>query len=426
MTPEELFLLHKDDVRFNTSYPLRPQDWARYRTDVPLSFADEDRLSFYIHIPFCKSLCRFCEYVKYPIPDEPTQVRYLEIVDRDIANFINTLPQTAILKGFDIGGGTPTALSHKALSRLLLIMNDHADMLGVSSDFVGSIEASFSTTDKEKIELIARYGRYIKRISFGLQNVSEKWLNSQNRTNGSRHQIVETIEDCRKAGIRIVNLDLIYGFAGQRLEDFKSTIEFLFQIMPEHLTLYELRCNMLNDKSHASAEDCFEQYSYLYEAITSLGYTGYFGCNTFSLIGDDGVSSYLHHRMIPNGSYKGFGISAQSKSHQGIAYNIGKHHLSLEQCLGKGTFEINGDYYRLPQEELAAKYIAICGYCGQFSIAKLSEITNHDYSMELQFLKKNGFLNISNDLITITPKGFRYYGAVYSLFFPPRFDDTHN
>ena len=99
--------------------------------------------------------------------------------------------------------------------------------------------------------------------------------------------------------------------------------------MPEHLTVYELRTNMLSRYPIAIAEQRFEQYSYLYDLITGLGYKGRFGMNTFSLIGDYGLSSYLQHRMMKNGSYKGFGIAAQSKNNTGISYNIGKNGESL-------------------------------------------------------------------------------------------------
>mgnify|MGYP007033164572 CR=1 FL=1 len=63
----------RDRIRrdcFSTAYPLSPGDWAQYRTDGPLTFKGGGSLSFYIHIPFCKNLCKFCEYTRTNIPDD--------------------------------------------------------------------------------------------------------------------------------------------------------------------------------------------------------------------------------------------------------------------------------------------------------------------------------------------------------------------
>ena len=110
MTIAELYESRKDDPRLNTSYPLCPEDWAKYRVEGTLPFDDEKRLSFYIHIPFCKQLCSFCEYTRMLCPDEGMQERYLRAVANDIMRF-KEQNQDFTLLGCDIGVGTPTALS---------------------------------------------------------------------------------------------------------------------------------------------------------------------------------------------------------------------------------------------------------------------------------------------------------------------------
>ena len=118
-----------------------------------------------------------------------------------------------------------------------------------------------------------------------------------------------------------------------------------------------------------------------------MGYNGSFGQNTFSLSDDLGLSSYLKHRMIDFTSYKGFGISAQSKSDMGLSYNIGKSHDSLENCLQKGTF-FGEDTYVLPKEEMLAKFIAVSGYFGRIKLEVMKQILN------VKFVKKNMFIVI--------------------------------
>ena len=299
---EALFETRKDISDYNTSYPLHPSDWSSWKTSDKLSFDGVEDLSFYIHIPFCQSLCKYCEYIKYKKTSASIERQYLDIVDGDMREFAEqSATGKTVLQGFDI-------------------------------------EATFNTIDEDKIAIISDHSDIFSRISFGLQSTSCAFLRDNNRDNGQIQRMADIFHSCRQQGINTINLDLMYGFVNQTKEEIEATMKVVGRLMPEHLTVYELRTNMLNRYPIATAEQRFEQYSYLYDLITRLGYKGRFGMNTFSLIGDYGLSSYLQHRMIKNGSYKGFGIAAQSKNDTGISYNIGKNGESLECCLSKNTF----------------------------------------------------------------------------------------
>lgn len=84
MSIEEVFETRKNDPRWNTSYPLSPTDWAAYRAPSALPFATDRELSFYIHIPFCRQLCSFCEYTRMLCPDDGIQKHYIEVIASDI------------------------------------------------------------------------------------------------------------------------------------------------------------------------------------------------------------------------------------------------------------------------------------------------------------------------------------------------------
>ena len=359
---EALFETRKDISDYNTSYPLHPSDWRSWKTSDKLSFDGVEDLSFYIHIPFCQSLCRYCEYIKYKKTSESIERQYLDIVEGDMREFTEqSVTGNTLLRGFDIGGGTPTVLSTKNFAMLIEMSAGYARRFKRAELFKGSIEATFNTIDEDKIAIISDHSDIFSRISFGLQSTSCAFLRDNNRDNGQIQRMADIFHSCRQQGINTINLDLMYGFVNQTKEEIEATMKVVGRLMPEHLTVYELRTNMLNWYPIASAEQRFEQYSYLYDLIKELGYQGRFGMNTFSLIGDYGLSSYLQHRMIKNGSYKGFGIAAQSKNDTGISYNIGKNGESLECCLSKNTFEEDGDSYILPPRELLSKYVAISG-----------------------------------------------------------------
>ena len=419
---EELFETRKGIDDYNTSYPLHPSDWSSWKTSDRLSFDGIDDLSFYIHIPFCQSLCKYCEYIKYKKTSESIERQYLDIVEGDMREFTEqSASGNTLLRGFDIGGGTPTVLSTKNFAMLIEMSAGYARRFKRAEPFKGSIEATFNTIDEDKIAIISDHSDIFSRISFGLQSTSCAFLRDNNRDNGQTHRMADIFHSCRQQGINTINLDLMYGFVNQTKEEIEATMKVVERLMPEHLTVYELRTNMLSRYPIATAEQRFEQYSYLYDLITRLGYKGRFGMNTFSLIGDDGLSSYLQHRMMKNGSYKGFGIAAQSKNDTGISYNIGKNGESLECCLSQNTFEKDGDSYRLPPRELLSKYVAISGYCGMIDLFVMEKILHSDPSMvfekELDFLLNNQYIEKDGTMLYLTPKGFLHYGAVLSLFY---------
>lgn len=124
--------------------------------------------------------------------------------------------------------------------------------------------------------------------------------------------------------------------------------------------------------------------------------------------------------MMNAGAYKGFGISAQSMSRNGVSYNIGKLKKSFNDLLAMKSYD--EEYvYQLPPKELASKYIAISAYNGSFSLEKLSELLGCDattyYSAPLDFCVSRGYIEISNERVIVTPLGFKYYGALFSLFY---------
>lgn len=419
---DKIFNSRINDYHYNTSYPITPKLWQKYKSDNQLSFFNVQEYSWYIHIPFCKSLCKFCEYTRFKTVDIETERHYLKTIWKDIADFVNNNnTKETILRGLDVGGGTPTSLTHTSLYDLIQQTNFYADLLTKGKDFCGSIEGSFNTIDKEKIIIIADNAKYINRMSFGLQS-SAHLMKSLNRNNGNLKHMVQIFDWCRKYGIKILNIDLMYGLPNQTEQDIHAVIDIIKELMPEHLTLYEYRTNMLKETAPSNTETRYMQYAQLFNLISDLDYSGHFGGNTFSQIGDEGLSSYLKYRMIENGAYKGFGIASQSKNAAGLSYNIGKGTQNINDCLPKDTYEAGGQTYLLPPKEMLAKYLAISGYYGKFKLSKMDDIIGQSsikvFAKEFKYLLYKGFITIDKDLVSITKKGFKYYGAILSLFYP--------
>lgn len=414
-----LFESRKDCAEWNTSYPLRIDDWTPYRVHGALSFNGVKGLSFYIHIPFCKQICAFCEYSRIACPNDETQKKYLQCLRQDILSFIEAHDCDITLAGFDIGGGTPTSLSEDNFDYLLDIYDEVLGMCKTSPDFEPSIEGTFNTLSEQKIDRIVSSG--IKRLSLGVQSTSGEVLEQVNRQNAQIEDMRHWMRIAWESGIEKINLDLMYGLQKQSVSAIDADLSVLRALKPQQVTLYELRTNMISQKEIPNKSELYDQYSHYFSGLVSLGYVARFGQNTFSVDDSDyGVSSYLRSRMLMGVPYKGFGISAQSMSPNGISYNIGKATNMTRRALSESSFKEEFTY-NLPPKELAAKYIAIAAYNGSFSLPRVSELLGIDaweyYKEEFEYCIDLGLLNIENGRAFITELGFKHYGAVFSLFY---------
>lgn len=411
---------------FSTAYPWNPDDWMQYIKPGALKFKKNSRVSFYIHIPFCKNLCRFCEYTRCLVPSDIIQRNYLQIVHRDIQKFMSEYPDIT-LEGFDIGGGTPTALSTSNFSYLMQIFKDVIQHVKVSDNFEPSIETSVTTIEPNKIQMIKEAG--ISRISIGIQHGQfDKYQSSFGWVRPNAKKIIQDIKMIRECAAFKINLDFMYGFKGLSVEDaIDSERCAIEELNPDQVTLYELRTNQRDEVMAGTPDHRFSEYKLLYQMLNNMGYLGQFGRNTFSLDRDDfGVSSYLRHRMLEGGDYKGFGISAQSMSDGNVEYNIGKNSLDILSLILTG--KIPNDYsfdavehYELPKEEKFAKFVCVSGYSGGFdwSIAKRKYFSDFfiRFGAVIDFLLDRGYIEISGNRIQLTENGFKHYGAVLSLFY---------
>ena len=411
----DFFNLTCEDILCNTSYPIRAEFFSQYKTDKDIMNGTSE-LSFYFHIPFCKSLCKFCEYTRFFIPNLSMELDYIRKLRFQTQKFLAT-HQIDSLYGLDIGGGTPTALSTQGLQEFLQFIQTLICTLPLEQNFEPSMEFSFQTIDEQKIDIIAEHG--IQRLSSGIQVFDTQLMSHFDRTNSSLRKMSRTLRKMRETGIKKINLDLMYGFENQDKTMLDNSIHAIEELQPNQVTLYEMRYNHNRlGHSRVNRETLFEQYSYLFQKIRALGFNGNFGQNTFSLFDDFGVSSYIRSRMLDCIPYKGFGISAQSMSFTGISYNILKSSMSTSLPVFDEIKE--NDIYLLPDDEIAAKYVCIALYSGQFNLDVLSKILKSDASQifahELNFITENQFAYINGNICRLTEKGFKVYGAIASLF----------
>jgi len=291
---ENIFKVRLQNPKLNTSYPLCPSDWEKYKVEGNLLFAKNEELSFYIHIPFCRNLCIFCEYTRMKCPSEGLQNHYLDVLESDIHKFITKHPDI-LLRGFDIGGGTPTCLSEANFDRLIKIYQKVVSSLQISQDFESSIEGSFQTLSEKKLQLISNAG--INRISLGIQTSNRLVLSANHRSKTHSKVMYKWIQYAKSLGVQKINLDMMYGLKGQSFIDIESDIELISFLKPDQITIYELRTNMIAEDSFISKEELFLSYNSFYKGLTSLSYHARFGQNTFSISNSAALTKPLFARL---------------------------------------------------------------------------------------------------------------------------------
>lgn len=182
--------------------------------------------SLYIHIPFCEHICPYCDFTKLFYLQKFSKP-YLEALFKEIDSYHLKKMETIY-----IGGGTPTSLSDEEFEMLLKKVSN---LLKKGGEF--TCEANVENLTPQKLSLMARYG--VNRLSVGIQSTHDERLSQIGRFHSFK-QAQEVIEEARKAGIKNINVDLMYGFVGQTLDEVKDDVENIIKLNTEHVSIYSL------------------------------------------------------------------------------------------------------------------------------------------------------------------------------------------
>ncbi len=414
----------------NTAYPLTPQSFMQYRindSDKIYDFvADEwkktDELSIYIHVPFCKQRCKFCEYVVLENTDEECENEYVELLLKEMKMYSQILKGKKIV-GYDLGGGTPSKLSYENLKRITDAVREMFDM---ADGVVYSVETTPVIAAKEPEKIQQLYDLGYRRISMGIQTVSEKLLSELGRE-GSASVYEKAVENIRKAGFTSFNIDLMYGFLYQTDTDFANTIRYAVGLGPDHITLYRNRYKGTKIESEAGGVSIYKavyQYRLAYTMLTDSGYDANIGKNTFSRIqGDYGTSDYLTKRVIYGTPYVGMGLGAQSFGMDYLAYNLGAAEKRMERyrkAISEGRLPIQ-DIYPLPKEESIAKMVSVAFYFAFIDLEAFRKRFGIDFCEyfrdETEFVLKNKLMELRDGRLWLTERGTDHINGVIPLFY---------
>lgn len=191
-------------------------------------------LGLYVHIPFCRSKCDYCDFCSI-VPNSNSVVEhYTDALILQMEDYSARL-RPYLIDTVYIGGGTPTSLDEKRLTRI--IENIYRNFkIAKKAEF--TIEANPATCDLKSLRRLRKLG--VNRLSMGLQSVHDNELRALGRIH-TFADLRDTYEAARTAGFDNVSLDLMYGIPEQTEKSFAQTLSTVTALEPDHISMYALK-----------------------------------------------------------------------------------------------------------------------------------------------------------------------------------------
>ena len=272
----------------------------------------------YLHIPFCKTRCIYCDF--YSTTRDELITQYIQALCLELKlrnNYLNGAPIETIY----IGGGTPSQLSEKDFQLIFETLQTYYDIDKCKEITLEANPDDLSTT---YLSMLKRFP--FNRISMGIQTFDDFSLKMLNRRHNAL-EAIEAVKNCRAAGFKNISIDLIYGLPGENIEKWENDLNQAIALQPEHISAYLLTYekatpiyNMLQKHqiSEVDEETSVQLFSLLIDKLQAAGYVHY-EISNFCLPGYHSRHNSSYWESIP---YLGCGPSAHSFNGNSREWNI--------------------------------------------------------------------------------------------------------
>ena len=276
-------------------------------------------LGIYIHIPFCKKKCYYCDFVSFSNL-ENKQTGYIEALKKEISCYdLEEYNVTTIY----IGGGTPSYIDCYEIKEILdelrkRLKNNETKF----SDIEITIEVNPGTVDKEKLEVYKLSG--VNRLSIGLQSTKDILLKEIGRIHTYK-EFLQSYEHAKQVGFENINVDLMLGLPNQSIQDMKDSLKEVIKMEPNHISIYSLIVEektpikkLIEEGELQLPEEIQERrmYWYVKSMLELSGYNHY----EISNFAKEGRESKHNMNCWEQKEYIGLGVAAHSYIN-GIRYS---------------------------------------------------------------------------------------------------------
>ena len=385
----------------------------------------EKELGIYIHIPFCKQKCYYCDFVSFSNKEGYIE-KYVETVKREIDSYdLSKYNITTIY----IGGGTPSRIPSEKIQEILeKIKQKILENQTKWEDIEITIELNPGTVDEEKIKKYKEIG--INRLSIGLQSTNNKLLKEIGRIH-TFEDFKSTYNLVKKVGFENINVDLMIGLPNQTISDVKDSLNEIIKLNPTHVSVYSLIVEentkmekLINNKELQLPDEELERQMYWYvkNTLELNGYNHY----EISNFAKKGKESKHNLNCWEQKEYIGLGLAAYSYLN-GVRYgntsDIEKY-INVQDFFNRSELEESG--IRIVDEvqslEDKRKEYMLLGLrkIDGVSIQKFKEKFVENpiflFRKELEKLVNEKLITIDGDCIRLTNKGLDLANIVWEEF----------
>ena len=381
---------------------------------------NKNNFGVYIHIPFCKKKCNYCDFISFCNKDNLIE-DYIECLKKEIENFdfLNKNVTTIYL-----GGGTPSYIKCKYIVDILNLLKEKLKSNKTPFyDLEITIEVNPGTVTKEKLEMYRKVG--INRLSIGLQETNNNLLKQIGRIH-TFEDFLDTYNLAKEVGFNNVNVDLMIALPNQKISDIKQTLEKIVNLNPNHISVYSLiveEGTLIEKQVNQgklklpSEEEERNLYWYVKNFLEISGYNHY----EISNFAKKGQESKHNLNCWNQEEYIGFGLASHSYVNKTRFCNISNLEKYIEN-VKNNDFDKNRIIEEKQTIEDEKKEFMMLGFrkIEGVSISKFKEKFSENplflYRKELNKLVNEGLIVVDLDNIKLTNKGLDLANIVFEEF----------
>ena len=374
----------------------------------------KNEIGIYVHIPFCKKKCDYCDFISYCNKDNLIE-KYVEAMKKEIESQ-NIKPEITTIY---IDGGTPSYIDSKYIIQIINKIKEK----NVSPNAEITIEVNPGTVTMEKLEDYRSCG--INRISIGLQSTNNTLLKEIGRIHDFK-QFLETYKMAKKVGFKNINVDLMLGLPNQRIKDLKESLEQILKLKPKHVSVYSLIvedgtpiANKIEKGELQLPDEELERnmYWFVKNTLELNGYKHY----EISNFAKKGYESKHNLNCWNQKEYIGIGVAAHS--YRDITrYSNTENIEEYIKNVNNEEFNKNKIIHEVQKEDDAKKEFMLLGL-RKIDGIKISDFKNkfgdnpiYLYRNELKKLIDEKLLIIDNNDIRLSNKGIDLANLVWEEF----------
>ena len=361
----------------------------------------------YLHIPFCRSKCDYCDFYSMPAGDDLMD-RYQKALLTQIKSMVPRLKGRTVDTIY-IGGGTPSYYGEKRLRELLGYLQRH---LSVAKNAEITVECNPDTVDLKSMIRLRKAG--VNRISLGMQSADPDQLRCVHRVHDPQ-QVIWAVEDIRAAKIENLSLDLIYGLPGQSLDSWTDTIRAALALHPDHLSCYGLKveegtplARRVDEEGDMDLPDGDSQADFYLAAVDQIQRAG-FRQYEISNFARTGMESRHNLKYWMGREYTGFGPGAHSYL-DGVRYAWPRDLAGYLEALEAGEPVAMAEKETVPPREQAREYLLLrmrtMRGIEEWEYRRSFGLNFEPISRRLEFFESHRWAEQSDHRWHFTPQGF--------------------